>query len=216
MLNIFYMKKCSSCKIEKHIDEFSKDKNKKDGLQYKCKLCNKEYFNKYYDNNKNYLLNKFKDYRNSNKEKRKEYCKKNKEKINENRRQYFKKRKQADSFFKFNCNVRNLITNSFRRGANQFRKNAKSEYILGCTIEEFKKHIEKKFTKGMSFDNYGEWHLDHIKPLALATTEEEVVNLNHYTNFQPLWAEDNFKKGAKYYSPTYLPTISTHIIYKKQ
>lgn len=194
----FYMKKCSSCKIEKNIDEFSKDKNKKDGLQHKCKLCNKEYFNKYYDNNKNYLLNKFKDYRNSNKEKRKEYCKKNKEKINENRRQYLKKRKQADSFFKFNCNVRNLITNSFTRGTNQFRKNAKSEYILGCTIEEFRNYIESKFTEGMNFENYGKWHLDHIKPLASATTEEEIIILNHYTNFQPLWAADNIAKGSKY------------------
>lgn len=49
----------------------------------------------------------------------------------------------------------------------------------------------------MSFDNQGEWHLDHIIPLATAETEEEIIRLNHYTNFQPLWAFDNLSKGSK-------------------
>jgi hypothetical protein len=49
----------------------------------------------------------------------------------------------------------------------------------------------------MTLENYGEWHLDHIIPLATATTREDVVRLNHYTNFQPLWAKDNLSKGAK-------------------
>lgn len=50
----------------------------------------------------------------------------------------------------------------------------------------------------MNWSNQGIWHLDHIKPISLATTEEEVIALNHYTNFQPLWAEDNLRKGNKY------------------
>lgn len=49
----------------------------------------------------------------------------------------------------------------------------------------------------MSLDNYGDWHLDHILPISLAENEEDVIKLNHYTNFQPLWAIDNFKKGNK-------------------
>lgn len=50
----------------------------------------------------------------------------------------------------------------------------------------------------MSWDNYGRWHLDHIKPISLAKDEDEVYNLNHYTNFQPLWMLDNLKKSNKY------------------
>ena len=50
----------------------------------------------------------------------------------------------------------------------------------------------------MSWENQGKWHLDHIIPISSAKTEEDVIRLNHYTNFQPLWAEDNFKKGKKY------------------
>ena len=61
----------------------------------------------------------------------------------------------------------------------------------------FRNYIQKQFTEGMTFENYGSWHLDHIKPLALAKSEEDVILLNHYTNFQPLWAEDNLKKGSK-------------------
>ena len=51
----------------------------------------------------------------------------------------------------------------------------------------------------MNWENTGKWHLYHTKPLKLAETEEDVIKLNHYTNFQPLWAEDNLKKGSKYY-----------------
>lgn len=90
-----------------------------------------------------------------------------------------------------------MISNSFKRGTNQFRKDAKTEQILGCTIEEFRSYIESKFKEGMFFDNYGEWHLDHITPIAIATTKEEIIKLNHYTNFQPLWAEENLKKSSK-------------------
>jgi hypothetical protein len=49
----------------------------------------------------------------------------------------------------------------------------------------------------MTLENHGEWHLDHIIPLASATTEEEIIKLNHYTNFQPLWAEENLSKGDR-------------------
>jgi len=192
------MKKCTRCKIEKSFDEFSKDKNKKDGLQYKCKLCNREYAKKYYVNNKENLLDYRSNYRNNNKEYFSKYRENNKEKIKKKTREYLKNRKKTDSLFKFTCNTRSLISNSFKRGNNQFRKDSKSESILGCTIEEFKIHLENQFTEGMNWSNQGLWHLDHIKPISLATTEEEVIQLNHYTNFQPLWAVDNILKRNKY------------------
>ena len=50
----------------------------------------------------------------------------------------------------------------------------------------------------MSWDNYGLWHIDHVKPLCLANDNNELIKLNHYTNLQPLWAEDNIKKNRKY------------------
>jgi hypothetical protein len=53
------------------------------------------------------------------------------------------------------------------------------------------------FTEKMNWDNYGKWHVDHIIPLSSANTEEEIYKLCHYTNLQPLWAEDNIKKSNK-------------------
>ena len=69
--------------------------------------------------------------------------------------------------------------------------------ILGCTCDEFIDYIKSKFKEDMTIDNHGEWHLDHIIPLATAKTEEDVIRLNHHTNFQPLWAFDNLSKGSK-------------------
>jgi hypothetical protein len=69
--------------------------------------------------------------------------------------------------------------------------------MLGIEWEMAKQHIERQFTKGMNWDNQGKWHIDHIIPLASANTEEELIKLCHYTNLQPLWAEDNLTKSDK-------------------
>jgi len=60
--------------------------------------------------------------------------------------------------------------------------------FLGCSFTEFKQHIEKQFVDGMTWENYGEWHLDHKIPLSSANDVETVRRLNHYTNIQPMWA----------------------------
>jgi hypothetical protein len=70
---------------------------------------------------------------------------------------------------------------------------------LGCTIGEFKEHIEKQFTDGMTWENHGEWHIDHIIPLQYNNpTIEEVIERLHWTNTQPLWATENISKGNRY------------------
>jgi len=78
-------------------------------------------------------------------------------------------------------------------------KNNTTFEIVGGTPEIIKEHIEKQFRDGMTWDNYGfrGWHIDHIIPLSSANTEEEVYKLCHYTNLQPLWANENYKKSNK-------------------
>jgi hypothetical protein len=78
-----------------------------------------------------------------------------------------------------------------------YSKPSKTQEILGCDWSHLKSHLESQFTKGMSWANRNLWHIDHIIPLASAKSIEEVIKLSHYTNLQPLWAVDNFKKGAK-------------------
>jgi hypothetical protein len=87
----------------------------------------------------------------------------------------------------------------------QIRIGIKTEDIIGCSSEEFKTHIEKQFTEGMSWNNYNEWHLDHIKPISMFNLivddkldETEVKKANHYTNLRPLWAKDNLSKSNNY------------------
>ena len=69
--------------------------------------------------------------------------------------------------------------------------------LVGCQLPELRQHLEAQFTAGMSWANYGSWHVDHVKPLSKATSREELASLCHYTNLQPLWARDNLKKGAR-------------------
>lgn len=70
---------------------------------------------------------------------------------------------------------------------------------LGCTLPEFLAHLEAKFTIGMNWDNYGKWHIDHIKPLSRfdLTNPKELAEACHYSNMQPLWAFDNISKHDK-------------------
>ena len=123
------------------------------------------------------------------KEYNKKYRKSNREKINK----HHKERRLSDPFYKMMCNIRTRTSNAFRDKG--YSKNTKTQEMLGIDWEIAKKHIERLFTKGMNWDNYGEWHIDHIIPLASANTTEILKELCHYTNLQPLWAIDNLSKS---------------------
>ena len=119
-----------------------------------------------------------------------------------NRKEYFNKyqreRRKNDLLYKLTWNIRTSISQSFARSCNgKYKKSKPTEKILGCTMEFFKEYISSQFKNGMSYDKINEIHLDHIIPISSAKSEEEIIRLNHYTNFQPLWAEDNFKKSDK-------------------
>ena len=108
---------------------------------------------------------------------------------------YQKKRKENDLFFKTKINIRILITNSFKKKS--YKKTSKVSNILGCSFEELKVHIECQFHAGMSWENRNLWHIDHIMPVSMAKTYDEVVRLNHYRNLRPLWAHENLAKSDK-------------------
>ena len=78
-------------------------------------------------------------------------------------------------------------------------KSRKTVQLIGCSIEHLRQHLEAQFTEGMTWDNHGEWHIDHIKPCASfdLTDEGQQRECFNYANLQPLWAKDNLSKGAK-------------------
>ena len=101
---------------------------------------------------------------------------------------------KSDDLFRLKKNVRRLVLKTFEDAG--FSKNSKTAEILGCSFEFFKAYIEQRFLSGMGWHNRSEWHLDHIIPVSSAETEKQVIKLNYYTNFRPLWAKDNLSKGA--------------------
>jgi hypothetical protein len=191
------MKTCSKCKIEKELDEFNKNKSRNDGLDIYCKKCrsqsnkqycldNKNYQKNYYLNNKEKISERSKQYNINHKEEIKQYNINTKEYRNNRNKQYIKQHRQLNPLYRFLHNTRVLITSSFKRKG--CKKNTKTELILGCTIEEFKIHIEKQFLYPMSLENHGLiWEIDHITPISSAKIEEDIITLNHYTNLRPLF-----------------------------
>ena len=109
---------------------------------------------------------------------------------------YYKQRKCADINYKIRCNLSVRIYNALRGNI----KSKSTMKLISCSIENLKQHLEQKFTKGMTWKNYGKWHVDHIKPCCLfnLSKPKEQCKCFHYTNLQPLWAKDNFRKGKKY------------------
>ena len=169
--------------MNKYLRELSEDKKE----EYQKLKTEKS--KRYYEMNKE----KVKLRNELNKEKSKKY---QKEYTSSGRRKEVQRiRKENDLVYKMIVSIRSRIGNSIRsRG---YLKNSHTYEILGCSYEEFKVWIENKFVEGMCWENYGMWQYDHIIPISSATSEEDVIRLNHYTNFQPLWEPDNRKKYNK-------------------
>ena len=166
----------------------------------------KEYNKEYNKNNKEKLKEKRenhkeekmiydKEYRENNKEKyyiyQKEYRENNKEKRNE----YINHKSKIDINYRLARNLRSRISNALKGNW----KTGSAIKDMGCVVEELKTRFEGLFTSGMNWENYGEWHIDHIIPLSSfdLSNREEFLKACHYTNLQPLWAEENLSKGDK-------------------
>lgn len=109
------------------------------------------------------------------------------------------KKYKRDSTFKTNYLIASRIRSRVRNVLKGIKKSAPTIRLLGCKLTEFRDHIERRFAPGMSWQNYGEWHIDHIKPCAAFDLRQpqEQQRCFHYSNLQPLWALDNIRKGAR-------------------
>lgn len=197
---------CKLCKSEKSKEYYLNNKElvKKNVKDYRNNNLDKtkEQVKKYYMKNRSELLEYKKQYHKENKEHLSElnlkYRENNKESINECKRKYISNKRKNDSLFRLKECISKLISQSLKNKG--FKKEYRSEEVLGCKISEFKIYIEDMFLEGMSWENYGEWHLDHKTPVSWGKNEYEIYELNHYTNFQPLWAFDNLSKGNRWKS----------------
>lgn len=194
-------KKCNKCKIIQPYEEFPKDKTRPDGLQCQCKSCIK----KYREENKDKISAQRRQYRRLNQEAfakidAENYIKR-RDKILKNKTIYNRNKRRTDPMYKLKSNLRTRCGAAIR--AAKINKSSGTLNLLGCTPEVLKIYLEAKFTDGMSWDNQGNWHIDHIRPCASfdLTDPEQQKQCFHYTNLQPLWASDNIRKGAKWVHP---------------
>lgn len=213
---------CSKCNVDKSLECFIFQKTR-NSYRKDCKECCKKRNKSWVDKNKEILtvkrrlwLDKHREdnsiiyqnikyankkWRTENKEilqkKQKEYHSSNKEIINKKNYIRKKKRLSTDINFKLSERLRNRFYYAVRDGY----KNGSAIRDLGCSIEELKQYLERKFTTEMTWENHGKvWHIDHIKPLCKfdLTDREQVKQACNYSNLQPLLVKDNLSKGGKY------------------
>lgn len=179
---------CTKCNLEKNLSEYSKSNASKVGIRSYCKACGNSSCRKRYIKNRDYHLNR-----------RKKYYTKNKKRINQINGKKKVEARRIDPLKRFVHNFKNSIVKYIKKYKGI--KKCKTIDLLGTDIISLRKHLESKFKEGMSWDNHGlyGWHIDHILPCASfdLTKEEDQRRCFHYTNLQPLWAEDNLKKSDK-------------------
>ena len=162
---------------------------------------------KYREKNKKRLDEYTKNWYEENKEHRKQYLKeyreKNIDKIREVKRAYEKHRKDTDPIYKLISNFRTAIYQVLKES--NVEKNGHYFEILGYTPEELINHLEKQFKDGMTWDNYGDFHIDHIIPISSFNIQEigdeEFMKCWSLSNLQPMWGEENIRKSNKIILP---------------
>lgn len=178
------MKTCIKCGVEQSIEGFYfvKSSNTYPNV---CKMCRILQTRLWREKNREYYLE-------SARSRWKEYYKdpEYRKKISAKRSAQQQERRKKDPVFNQKCISRAEVW----RLLNCKRQHSK---LLCCSLAQFREQLESKFKPGMTFDNYGEWEVDHIIPLSSVDTVDAIKKLSHYTNLQPLWKHENRAKGAK-------------------
>ena len=164
------LKKCCRCEIVQGIENFNKDKNRKDGLCPQCIDCRRKFYLK--------NLDKIKIYNEKNRERRK---------------RYLKNKREIDINFRILSNTRNRIYKSLRG----MTKQSSTKDILGVDINTYRKWIEWQMTSEMNWSNK---EIDHVKPIYMfdKSKEEELREEFNWKNTQPLLKHDHQQKGIKF------------------
>ena len=172
LLQLIMKKSCTKCGISKDLSYFCIDRSTKTGYTSQCKVCRVIYTNLWKVANT--------------------------DKVRDINKRYVTKRLKEDVEYNILHKLRVRTKNAIK---NQYGSKAYSTIeLLGCSIHETRSHIETQFSNGMTWDNYGEWHIDHIKPCSSfdLTDPSQQKKCFNYKNLQPLWAKDNFKKSNNY------------------
>ncbi len=213
-------KKCRLCGEMKEITEFHKKNGAPDGVRNECKECVKIYLKKWKDTpeykqrEKEYDDKRYSEKREKILERKKEHYQENRDKLLAYKKEYrstdeykeHNKKWRSDNKIRLDqlqANYRekyphviawrSILHSTLNRLGKQ--KEGHTILMLGYSALELKEHIEKQFLEGMTWDNHGEWHIDHIKAVTNFSNIASIKEVCALTNLQPLWAFDNRSKN---------------------
>lgn len=177
------VKTCTRCNIEKPVGDFGPMVTAFDGRKPHCKACHALLNLDYVDRNRDEVNARWRD-------------------ANPRHAERNRQRRAEDPEFRIKCNLSSRISSSLK--ARNTKKSVKTIELFGCSPKELCTYLETKFTEGMTWKNYGKWHVDHIRPCVsfnLLNVEEQ-RQCFHWTNLQPLWAIDNLRKNSRWNGST--------------
>ena len=213
-------KVCRICNINKPLSDYHLKRGTPDGHRHECKECvkdiqkkykevdgfkekQKEYDEKRYNDKKDEILNRKKEYHIENREtileKKKDYRKT--DNFKENNKQWRSENKELLAKLQLDYRKRYPHIVAWRSVLHSTLKRLDTPKeghtidMLGYSALELKEHIEKQFLEGMSWDNHGEWHIDHIKAVVNFDNNADIKEVCALENLQPLWAFDNLSKN---------------------
>lgn len=199
-LNKRYQKECLACKnkfLATRVQKLCSDKCKyvQQLQRNTCWQIKTNYQKNNYKINREKILARYYRDRDKISKQRKEYRKNNRNMLQNRDKKYYQYRKQTDINYKLRKTLRDRINAALR---NNYKQTLSLE-LIGCTVEQLKKYLQKQFKQGMKWENHGMygWHIDHIIPCVsfdLSRVEEQ-RKCFHYTNLQPLWANENLRKN---------------------
>lgn len=209
-------KTCSKCQQSKPLDSFRVNARYVGGRVKWCNDCQGEYRREHYQRNRDKVRAQNADWAVANKDRLAEISRANYmadprkhiERVNaakQRRPDHYRelskinqRRRRAESV---ELRLRARVSSQFRYCLATGKGGKTTEALLGYSIAELRAHLERQFLKGMSWENMGEWHIDHIVPLASFTItgadDPELRRAWSLPNLRPLWAADNIRKHAK-------------------
>lgn len=178
------LKTCTLCGDPKPRTEFYKRAKSPDGLRPRCKTCQKAKDADFYRRNAEKYIAKADAWRKTNPERYRAY-----------RRDLQARREATDINFKLRRRLRTRLHHALQGGF----KAGSAVDLLGCTIDELRLQLEQQFEPGMSWANYGTWHVDHVRPLVDFDLRDpaRLATACHHTNLRPLWGTENMSLGGQ-------------------
>jgi len=176
---------CTKCNTDKPAtDEFFQVRADTKKFRKQCRDCRSLHTKEYHDQDRKLV----------NKRNRDSYAKNAKARISKTVEYKRKKRKECPQF-----RIEDSLRTRVCRALKGLPKVDNTKVLIGCSMKELRQHLELRFTEDMTWDNYGDWHMGHIKPCCQfdLTKPEQQRKCFSYKNLQPLWAADNLRKGGK-------------------